>query len=50
MKFINEQDMRLSEYDDKLVRKIVKKIIVLQYDKIEIESKDGSSVVALVKL
>ena len=39
--WIEQQDGKLEQYNDLLVRKIVKRIVVVQRDKIKIEFKDG---------
>ena len=50
LQWIEQQEGKLAQYNDMLVRKIVKRIVVVQHDKIEIEFKDGRIVVVLAKL
>lgn len=49
MNFIDSQRIDLQRYNDMLVRKIVKKIVVVQHDKIEVTFMDGKKVEALVR-
>lgn len=44
LQWIEQQDGKLEQYNDMLIRKIVKQIVVMQHDKIEIEFKDGEKV------
>lgn len=41
LQWIEQQEGKLEQYNDMLVRKIVKRIVVVQHDKIEIEFQDG---------
>lgn len=49
LNFIDSQEIDLQRYNDMLVRKIVKKIVVVQHDKIEVTFMDGKKVEALVR-
>lgn len=49
LQWIEQQEGKLEQYNDMLVRKIVKRIVVVQHDKIEIEFKDREKIDVLVR-
>lgn len=49
LQWIKQQEGKLEQYNDMLVRKIIKRIVVVQHDKIEIEFKDGEKIDVLVR-
>lgn len=48
LQWIEQQEGKLEQYNDMLVRKIIKRIVVVQHDKIEIEFKDCKKVIHVV--